>query len=159
MVNPIALVFAFLEAQQRARIQEAEQARAAELKRVAENVNLMHEQMRQFRSSPQGRAAAALATPHEQVLLGQFNAKLHRAFDRGWAALRGGRAAEADKYLSEYDARLADALWIWRLLAARAQGADNRDVTDFWIMPGAVETRVEAVDATGKPLLLTRLMG
>ena len=106
-----------------------------------------------------GKKAAAVATPHERLLLAQLNSKINRAWHRGQSALRTGRDAEAQPHLTEYDDRMSDALWIWRLLVDRVRGADNKDVTDFWVLPGSVETRVMAVDQSGKPARLSRLMG
>ncbi len=129
-VNPVAALFGLLATQQVARVREAEQARAAKLSLAQENVTGLRERMRAFCSSELGKKAAAVATPHERLLLAQLNTKIHRAWARGESALRAGRDAEAQPHLIEYDERLSDALWLWRLLVDHVRGADNVSISD-----------------------------
>jgi hypothetical protein len=84
---------------------------------------------------------------------------IQRALVRGFAEHHVGRDDEANQTFVEYDKHMADCFWIWGLVCERVRtGVDNRHITDNWIPPGAVETRVAEVDAQGKPSRLLRVM-
>lgn len=58
----------------------------------------------------------------------------------------------------EYDDAQRDGHWLWSLLIERAyHGIDNKSRTDNFLLPGEVQTDVQAVDpASGKPTKLSR---
>ena len=92
-------------------------------------------------------------------MLAQLCTKIHRALVKGFDKHHVGRDDEANQAFVEYDRHIADAFWIWGVVCERVRtGVDNR-ITDHWIPPGAVETRVAEVDAQGRPSRLLRVMG
>jgi hypothetical protein len=106
-----------------------------------------------------GRRKRRPTTKHERLLLRQYATKIRRALVRGFAEHHVGRDDEANQTFVEYDKHMADCFWIWGLVCERVRtGVDNRHITDNWIPPGAVETRVAEVDAQGKPSRLLRVM-
>jgi hypothetical protein len=156
----VADLLALLAAQQIARVQEDERARRAYIERVAESVNHTADTMRTLQTSDLGKKAGHSATQYERLVLGQLQTKVHRALVRGFADHHAGRDAEAQKSFDEYARHMADVAWIWDVMTERVRtGVDNRHITDHWLLPGAIETRVAEVDAQGKPSRLLRLMG
>jgi hypothetical protein len=138
------------------RVREAVAAREAEAQRVQDGVARNNADLHRLMDQA-GPGAAAAVTPHERLMLARLNTKIAFSLTRYLTAFRDERDAEAQKYLAEYDGAVSRAHFVWKALVDRVcNHVDTRALTAHLLLPGEIQTVVEEVDKTGKPLRLSR---